>query len=108
MIKIENFSDLEEAFDKNMDKDIDHVLIRHSYKKGTRILPHSHIDSDEFVIASNGYFKISSEGEEKEFELNGKKVIVIYYPRGKEHALDVLSKKLDYFVLRRYARKQNF
>jgi quercetin dioxygenase-like cupin family protein len=102
MIKIEKFSSLEEAFDENMDKDLDHVLIRHSYKNGRRILPHSHHDSDEFVIASKGQFRISSEGDEKEFELDGKDVVVIFYPSGKEHALEVLSEKLDYFVMRKH------
>lgn len=102
MIKLEKVNNLEEALDKNMDKDIDHVLIRHSYRKGTVIQPHSHHDSDEYVIVSNGHFKISSEGEEQELILDGENIIVIHYPPGIEHALEVLSKKLDYFVLRKY------
>jgi quercetin dioxygenase-like cupin family protein len=100
MIKIEKYTNLEEAFDRNMSRDVGHVLIRHSYKKGTKIQPHMHIDSDEFVICSKGRFKISSEGDKREFELNGKNIVVIHYPAGREHALEVLSEKLDYFVLR--------
>ena len=63
-----------EAFDKSMVKDIDYVLIRHSYSKGTRIIPHIHENADEFVIVSKGHFKIESEGEEKEFKLDGDQI----------------------------------
>ena len=101
MIKIERFVSFEKAFDKTMEKDIDYVLIHHSYAQGTHIVPHSHDEYDEFVIVSVGHFKISSEGEEKEFDLNGEDVVVIYYPAGKKHSLKVLGKKLDYFVLRK-------
>jgi len=104
MIKIEKYHDLEQAFDENMERDVDHVLIRHSYPKGRRIQPHTHPDSDEYVIASKGHFKISSEGDEREFELNGEDVVVIYYPAGRKHALEVLGEKLDYFVMRKYIR----
>ena len=101
MFQIEEFSSLEEAFDENMVKDIDHVLIRHYYLKGRRILPHVHPESDEYVIASRGHFRISSQGDEREFDLDGGKVIVVYYPAGKDHALEVLGERLDYFVLRK-------
>lgn len=101
MIHIEEFSNLEDAFDKNMVKDIDHALIRHSYLKGRRILPHIHPEADEYVIASRGQFKISSQGDEREFDLDGGKVVVIYYPAGRDHALEVLGKSLDYFVMRK-------
>ena len=101
MIKIEKYPDLEQAFDENMVKDVDHVLIRHSYVKGRRILPHTHPDSEEYVIASTGHFRISSEGDEEEFDLNGEDVVVIYYPAGREHALEVLGERLDYFVMRK-------
>lgn len=104
MIEIEKYSDLEQAFDESMDKDVDHVLIRHSYPKRRRILPHTHPESDEYVIASKGHFRISSEGAEREFELNGEDVVVIYYPAGREHALEVLGDKLDYFVMRKFAQ----
>ena len=100
MIKIKKYPDLEQAFDENMEKDIDHVLIRHSYPQGRRILPHTHPESDEYVIASKGHFRIISEEDEKEFELDGKDVVVIYYPAGREHSLEVLYEKLDYFVMR--------
>jgi quercetin dioxygenase-like cupin family protein len=102
MIKLDKVSSLEEALDKNMDKDVDHVLIRHSYRKGTLIQPHAHNDSYEFVIVSNGHLKISSEGEEQELILDGERVVVIHYPPRIEHALEVVSEKLDYFVLRKY------
>jgi len=101
MIHIEEFSNLEDAFDKNMVKDIDHVLIRHSYLKGRRILLHVHPESDEWVIASRGHFRISSRGDEREFDLDGGKVIVVYYPAGRDHALEVLGERLDYFVMRK-------
>jgi len=101
MFHIEEFTSLEDAFDKNMAKDIDHVLIRHSYPKGRRILPHTHPEADEYVIASKGHFRISSQGEEKEFDLDGAKVIVVYYPAGRDHALEVLGERLDYFVMRK-------
>jgi len=104
MIQIERFPDLEQAFDENMDRDVDHVLIRHSYPKGRRILPHTHPDSDEYVIASKGHFRISSEGDEREFQLNGEDVVVIYYTAGREHALEVLDERLDYFVMRKNTR----
>jgi len=100
MPKIEKYSNLEEAFDENMKKDLDHVLIRHSYRQGRHILPHTHPNYDEYVIASRGHFRISSEGKEKEFNLDGREVVVIYYPAGRDHSLKVLGKKLDYFVMR--------
>ncbi len=100
MLKIERHSDLEEAFDENMIKDLDHVLIRHSYGKGRRILPHVHPKDDEYVIASRGHFRISSGGIEEEFDLDGTEVVVIYYPAGRDHGLEVLGEKLDYFVMR--------
>ena len=100
MLKIDRYSNLEEAFDMNMVKDLDHVLIRHSYRQGRHILPHIHPKDDEWVIASRGHFKISSRGIQEEFDLDGKEVVVIYYPAGRDHGLEVLSEKLDYFVMR--------
>ena len=41
MLKIERYPDLEEALDENMTKDIDHVLIRHSYRQGGTYSPTS-------------------------------------------------------------------
>jgi len=101
MFQIDEFLSLEDAFDENMVKDIDHVLIRHSYMKGRRILPHIHPEADEYVIASRGHFRISSLGDERKFDLDGGKVIVVYYPAGIDHALEVLGEKLDYFVMRK-------
>lgn len=101
MFQIDEFSSLEEAFNENMVKNIDHVLIRHSYRKGRRILPHVHPEADEWVIASRGHFRISSQGEEREFDLDGGKVIVVQYPAGRDHALEVLGERLDYFVMRK-------
>jgi hypothetical protein len=104
MLKIERYSDLEEAFDENMIKDVDHVLIRHSYRQGRHILPHIHPNDDEYVIASRGHFRISSGGTQKKVDIHGRGVVVIYYPAGIDHGLEVLSEKLDYFVLRVPAR----
>ena len=101
MLDIEYYSNIIEAFDSVMVKDLDHVLIRHSYENGTIIYPHTHHRDDEWVIASKGNFKVSSEGDEKEFNLEGMEVITIYYAAGREHALTVLGDKLDYFVLRK-------
>lgn len=101
MFQIEEFSSLEDAFDENMVKDLDHILIRHSYMRGRRILPHIHHEADEYVVASKGHFRISSQGEEKELDLDGRIVIVIYYPAGRDHALEVLGERLDYFVMRK-------
>ena len=101
MLEIEYFPGLEEAFDQVMVKDVDHVLIRHSYVKGTRIYPHIHQDAAEWVIASNGHFKVSSMGDEEEFNLKDEDVVTIYYTAGREHALTVLGERLDYFVLRK-------
>jgi quercetin dioxygenase-like cupin family protein len=101
MFQIEEYSSLEEAFDENMIKDIDHILIRHSYPKGRHILPHIHPEADEYVVTSKGHFRISSQGEEKEFDLDGGKVIVVFYPAGRDHALEVLGERLDYFVMRK-------
>jgi uncharacterized protein YjlB len=103
MLKIERYPGLEEALDGNMTKDLDHVLIRHSYRQGRHILPHVHPDDHEYVIASRGHFRISSGGIEEEFDLDGSEVVVIYYPAGKDHGLEVLSEKLEYFVMRRKA-----
>jgi hypothetical protein len=100
MLEIERYPDLEAAFDGNMVRDLDHVLIRHSYKRGRHILPHVHSDYDEYVIASRGHFRISSEGNEEEFDLDGTEVVVIYYPAGRDHGLKVLGERLDYFVMR--------
>ena len=99
MIKIEYYSSLEEAFESTMSKDYDHVLIRHAYPKGTRIYPHRH-EVYEWVVATYGHFKVESEGEEKEFNLNGEKTLVIHYPAGTEHGLTVLGDVLEYFVMR--------
>ena len=101
MLEIEYFPNLEEAFDWVMVKDVDHVLIRHSYVKGTRIYPHIHHGDDEWVIASRGHFKVSSMGDEEEFNLKGEDAVTIYYPAGREHALTVLGERLEYFVLRK-------
>ena len=100
MLKIERYSDLEEAFDENMIKDLGYSLIRHSYRQGRHILSHIHPNDDEYVIASRGHFRIFSEGTEKEFDLDGREFVVIYYPAGRDHGLEVLSEKLDYFVMR--------
>ena len=100
MIHIKEYPSLEDAFDENMVKDIDHILIRHSYLQGRHILPHVHPEDDEWVIASRGHFRIASQGEEREFDLDGGKVIVLYYPAGRDHALEVLGERLDYFVMR--------
>jgi len=99
-MKIDRYPDLETAFDENMVKDVDHVLIRHSYRQGRHILPHIHPKDDEYVIASRGHFRISSDGTEEEFDLLGTEVVVIYYPAGRDHGLEVLGEKLDYFVMR--------
>jgi len=103
MLKVERYPGIEEALDANMVKDLDHVLIRHSYRRGRRILPHTHPGAEEYVVASKGRFKASSEGDEETFDLDGGEVVVIHYPAGREHALDVLSERLDYFVMRRPA-----
>jgi hypothetical protein len=100
MLNIKRYPDLETALDKNMTKDVDHVLIRHSYRQGRHILPHVHPNDDEYIISSRGHFRISSEGTEKEFDLDGTEVVVIYYPAGRDHGLEVLGEKLDYFVMR--------
>jgi hypothetical protein len=102
MLKIKYFSGLEEVFDRVMVKDVDHVLIRHSYVRGTRIYPHVHHDAAEWVVASSGHFKVSSMGDEEEFNLKGEDVVTIYYPAGREHALTVLGERLDYFVIRKH------
>ncbi|MBL7080196.1 hypothetical protein ISS39_07730 [Candidatus Bathyarchaeota archaeon] len=101
MFRIEEFSSLEVAFDENMVKDVDHVLIMHSYLRGKRIMLHVHPEADEWVIASRGHFRISSQGDEREFDLDGGKVIVVYYPAGRDHALEVLGERMDYFVMRK-------
>jgi hypothetical protein len=101
MMKIDVYSSLEEAFEKSMVKDIDHTLIRHSYAKGTNIIPHIHGDADEYVIASRGHFIIYSEDIVKELNLNGDSVTVIYYSVGRKHGLQVLGDRLNYFVLRK-------
>lgn len=103
MLKVERYTGIEEALDASMVKDVDHVLIRHSYRRGRRILPHTHPGAEEYVIASSGRFRASSEGDEGEFSPGGGEVVVIHYPAGREHALEVLSERLDYFVLRRPA-----
>ena len=99
MINYEYYSTLEDAFEATMKKDYDHVLIRHAYSKGRRILPHTH-DVYEWVIATNGHFKVESEGEEREFKLDGEKTLVIHYPAGTDHGLTVLGDLLEYFVMR--------
>ena len=101
MMKIDVYQGLEEAFEKSMVKDIDYTLIRHSYIKGTKIIPHVHKTADEYVIAAKGHFKIFSEDVMQEFNLSGDKVTVIFYPAGRDHGLQVLGDKLDYFVLRK-------
>ncbi len=101
MFQIGEFSSLEDALDGNMVRDVDHVLIRHSYLQGRHILPHVHPEDDEYVIASRGHFRIFSQGEEREFDLNGDNVIVVYYPAGRDHGLEVLGERLDYFVMRK-------
>ena len=101
MFQIEEFSSLEDAFEEKMFEDIDHVLIRHSYLQGRHILPHVHPESDEWVIASRGHFRISSRGDERVFDLDGGKVVVVYYPAGSDHGLEVLGERLDYFVMRK-------
>ena len=101
MFDIKEFPSLNDAFDENMIQDIDHILIRHSYPQGKLIVSHIHSDADEFVIASKGHFKISSLGESLEFNLKGDKVIVVYYPAGRDHGLEVIGEWLDYFVLRK-------
>ena len=100
MLNIKRYSDLETALDENMVKDLDHVLIRHSYRRGRHILPHVHPQDDEYVIASRGHFRISSAGVKEEFDLDGTEVVVIYYPAGRDHGLEVLGERLDYFVMR--------
>ena len=97
---IEEYSNLEEALENCMIKDIDHILIRHSYPNGTRIIPHIHKDADEYVVASQGHFIISSEEVTREFQLDGSTVTVIYYPAGRKHGLQVLGNRLEYLVLR--------
>ncbi len=99
MIKFEYYPDLEDAFESVMEKDSDHVLIRHAYPQGTRIYPHKH-DVYEWVIATHGYFTAESESEAKEFKLDGEKTLVIHYPAGTEHGLTVLGDVLEYFVMR--------
>jgi len=101
MFKIDEYPNIEAALDGVMVKDADHVLIRHSYVKGRHILSHVHPEADEWVIASKGHFRISSQGEEREFDLDGGKVIVVYYPAGRDHGLEVLGEGLDYFVMRK-------
>lgn len=100
MLRIEEFPSLMDAFENCMVKDIDYVLIRHSYPNGTRVVPHIHEKADEFVIASRGHFIIYSEETTQEFQLDGESSIAIFYPAGREHGLKVLGEKLDYFVLR--------
>jgi hypothetical protein len=100
MIKIEEYPSLMNAFGGCMIKDLEYVLILHSYPKGTKIIPHIHEKADEFVIASKGHFIIYSEEITSEFQLDGTTTISIYYPTGREHGLTVLGDKLDYFVLR--------
>ncbi len=53
------------------------------------------------MIASRGHFRISSEGAEKVFDLDGSEVVVIYYSAGRDHGLEVLGERLDYFVMRK-------
>jgi anti-sigma factor ChrR (cupin superfamily) len=100
MIRTKYYPELEDAFEACMDKDHDHVLIRHSYPKGRQIHPHTH-KAYEWVIATHGHFRVESEGDELEFQLNGEKTLVIHYPGGTEHGLTVIGNVLDYFVMRR-------
>ena len=99
-MKIVDFDSLSEALMETMVEDLDYTLIRHSYPKGTHIIPHVHLKADEYVIAQKGHFLITSEEVTKEFSLDGESVTVIYYPAGREHGLKVLGDRLDYFVLR--------
>ena len=95
MVKIIEYPSLEEALKKSLVKDIDHVLIRHSYPNGTKIMPHVHTDADEYVIISQGHFRICSENVTREFSLKGEAITVVYYPAGREHGLQVLGDKLN-------------
>ena len=36
-----------------------------------------------------------------ELDLDGGKTIVVYYPAGRDHALEVLGERPDYFVMRK-------
>ena len=99
MIKHEYYPSLEDAFEATMKKDYDHVLIRHAYSRGTRIYPHTH-DVYEWVIATQGHFVAESEGEKREFKLDGDKTLVIHYPAGTDHGLTVIGDVLEYFVMR--------
>jgi len=99
-MKITTYGSLGKALECAMVRDIDHVLIRHSYQKGVNIVPHVHEHMDEYAIAQRGHFSINSEDVSREFNLTGDSVTVIYYPAGREHGLKVLGDRLDYFVLR--------
>ncbi len=99
MIKTEYYPVMEDAFKTCMDKDHNYVLIRHSYQNGTRIHPHTH-DAYEWVIATHGHFRVESEGDEMEFQLDGENTLVIHYPEGTLHSLTVLGDVLEYFVMR--------
>jgi len=99
-MKIETYSTLEQALIETMVEDLDHTLIRHSYREGVTIIPHVHMNADEYIIAQKGHFMITSEEINREFNLDGESITVIYYPAGRKHGLKVLSDKIDYFVLR--------
>jgi quercetin dioxygenase-like cupin family protein len=68
---------LEDAFKACMDKDHNHVLIRFSCQNGIRIHPHTY-DAYEWMIATHGHFRVESEGDKMEFQLDGKNTLIIH------------------------------
>lgn len=98
-MKVEKFENIETVFNKLIEKNKKHVIIRHELKPGKEIKEHFHEDVNEFVIVKNGSFRISCDDEVKKFNLNNK-INVIYLPKGSKHSLKNFGDKLSYFVVR--------
>lgn len=98
-MKIKIFSDAGKALMSIAKKDKDHVFIHHSLKKDEVVANDVHTQANEWIVISKGSFKVRVGEKIEVVKLSGFETMVIYVPKGKEHAFKALS-KISYLVLR--------
>lgn len=98
MIEATEYKSFEDAFSSIMAKDFEYIVLRHELSQDKKIKLHYHENANEWVVISNGSFKIILDDEEKEFNLENK-VLAIKLPKKSKHTIIPIS-KLSYFVVR--------
>jgi quercetin dioxygenase-like cupin family protein len=81
------FDSLEDAIKTLTTMDEDYIFVRHTLQAGEEIPPHYHETANEWIVMSNGAFRVSLGEDVRYIDLRNKnRVVVIHFPKKTVHS----------------------